>query len=244
MEQRRTLSMDHHGQGTAIDLSWAMVTKKRMKPGKFQKMVQTFKKGLQKLHFSFPRCCEAAPQSCEVHLPHSTSPFLSPPFERRVLSIIIITMDNIAPANIDPAELPAGFSTSDPNAGIATPQQQQAEQKQAAVDQQREAVLEQALTAEALARLRRIKMVKEQKAKSVENAIVAMALSGKLPGPITEGKLIEMLERGNATATSSTARMNSTTSNSSNGPGSIQIQRKNYGRMDSSDDDDNDDDLL
>lgn len=151
---------------------------------------------------------------------------------------------------IDPAELPAGFSASDPNAS----QQHAAEhqQKQAAVEQQRESVLEQALTADALARLRRIKMVKEQKAKSVENAIVAMAMSGKLPGPITEGKLIEMLERGNYADnknSAAVAKIHHATSNSSNGgggggPGSIQIQRKNYGKMDSDDDDDNDDDLL
>jgi programmed cell death protein 5 len=157
-------------------------------------------------------------------------------------------MDNIAPSIIDPAELPAGFSTSDPNAGVAAaPQQQQAEQKQAAVDQQREAVLEQALTADALARLRRIKMVKEQKAKSVENAIVSMAMSGKLPGPITEGKLIEMLERSNASTDRAVATSSANNSNhgGGGGPGSIQFQRKNYGRMDSSDDDDdNDDDLL
>jgi programmed cell death protein 5 len=166
---------------------------------------------------------------------------------------------------IDPSELPAGFSVSDPNAGVVSgansqQQQEQQQQKQAAMEQQRESILEQALTADALARLRRIKMVKEQKAKSVENAIVAMAMSGKLPGPITESKLIEMLERGNAvtaaapTTTTTTAKMIHTTSSSNSssnnngggggGPGSIQIQRKNYGKMDSDDDDDNDDDLL
>jgi programmed cell death protein 5 len=164
-------------------------------------------------------------------------------------------MDNIAPALIDPSELPDGFSSSDPNAGAgggggaSSSHASEQQAKQAAVAQQRESVLEQALTADALARLRRIKMVKEQKAKSVENAIVNLAMSGKLPGPITEGKLIEMLERGNAS--SATARSNSTNTNGGSssgggggGPGSIQIQRKNYGKMDSSDDDDdNDDDL-
>jgi programmed cell death protein 5 len=163
-------------------------------------------------------------------------------------------MDKITPALIDPSELPDGFSSSDPNAGAAGGSSSQASEqqaKQAAVAQQRESVLEQALTADALARLRRIKMVKEQKAKSVENAIVSMALSGKLPGPITEGKLIEMLERGNSGISSSSAAAARSTSASSNGGsggggggglGSIQIQRKNYGKMDSSDDDDDNDD--
>ncbi len=55
-----------------------------------------------------------------------------------------------------------------------------------------------------------------------------MAVSGKLPGRINEGKLIEMLERSGAQQKQAT---------------SINIQRKKYA-FDSDDDDDNDDDLL
>lgn len=101
-------------------------------------------------------------------------------------------------------------------------------------DAQKQAVLEQALTPDALARLRRIKLVKPSKAAAVENAIVNMAVSGKLSAAITEGKLIELLERGNAKETTGAAAAHKN---------SIQIQRKKYA-MDSDDEDDNDDDLM
>jgi programmed cell death protein 5 len=139
-------------------------------------------------------------------------------------------MNNLQPvSNINPDELPEGFSTMDPNSKQSSasnaPQQQQQQQQQ---EEQKHAILQQALTPEALERLGRIKLVKQQKAVQVENAIVSMAMSGKLPGRINEGKLIEMLERGNAKAAAT-------------GPASISIQRKKYA-LDS--DDDNDDDML
>lgn len=56
-----------------------------------------------------------------------------------------------------------------------------------------------------------------------------MAMQGKLPGRVNEGKLIEMLE-GIGAKQSSTANK-------------ISIQRKKYA-FDSDDDDDNDDDLM
>ena len=90
------------------------------------------------------------------------------------------------------------------------------------------AVLEQALTPEALARLRRIELVKPEKCLSVQKAIVSLAKSGRLTDRITEGKLVEMLERGNRTSVTNS---------------SISIQRKKYA-LDSDDEDDNDDDLL
>jgi programmed cell death protein 5 len=70
--------------------------------------------------------------------------------------------------------------------------------------------------------------VKNEKAMGVENMIVSMAMAGKLPGRINEGKLIEMLEGIGARK---------------NQGASINIQRKKYA-FDSDDDDDNDDDLL
>ena len=57
--------------------------------------------------------------------------------------------------------------------------------------------------------------------------IVSMAMTGKLPGRINEGKLIEMLEGIGAKQQAT----------------SISIQRKRYA-FDSDDEDDNDDDLL
>ena len=121
---------------------------------------------------------------------------------------------------------PKAFTATDPHgSGVADPKLQQKQQ----AEEQKQAILEQALTPDALARLRRIKLVKAEKAAKVENAIAAMAMSGKLPGRINEGKLIEMLERGNASA----SKQNDT---------QISIQRKIYD-LDSDDDDDNDDDL-
>ena len=62
---------------------------------------------------------------------------------------------NIAPADIDASELPSGYTlASGAGSGQQTPAQEQAVQK----DAQRQAVLEQAMTPEALARLRRVKV--------------------------------------------------------------------------------------
>jgi programmed cell death protein 5 len=147
------------------------------------------------------------------------------------------SMDNLQPvSNLDPNDVPAGFSMADPNApsGAAASQGAAA----AGADDtaaQKQAVLEQALTPDALARLRRIKLVKPAKAASVENAVVNMAVTGKLSTAITESKLIEMLERGSAALTRGAAAQQKN---------SISIQRKKYA-MDSDDDsDDNDDDLM
>ena len=135
-------------------------------------------------------------------------------------------MDNLAPANIDPSELPEGFKAAAPPGGSGGGG---GNDQGVAAEEQRQHILQQALTPEALARLRRIKLVKEGTAKKVENGIIAMAMNGKLPGQINEGKLIEMLERGSA--------------QESKNQTSISIQRKKYA-FDSDDDDDNDDDLM
>ena len=84
------------------------------------------------------------------------------------------------------------------------------------------------MTAEARERLLRIKMVKSSKAAAVEQMIVSLAMQRKLPGKITEGKLIEMLEGLGAQTASSSSK--------------ITINRKKYA-FDSDSDDDNDDDL-
>ncbi|KAI2505883.1 hypothetical protein MHU86_8579 [Fragilaria crotonensis] len=136
-------------------------------------------------------------------------------------------MENrLAPANVDAGDLPSGFSIADPSGtSVSAEQDSQALQRQA----QKDAILQQALTPDALERLRRIKLVKAEKATAVENLISSMAIQGKLPGRINEGRLIEMLEGLGARQSSS--------SNSK-----INIQRKQYAF--DSDDDDNDDDLM
>ena len=150
-------------------------------------------------------------------------------------------MDSKISTEVSADEIPEGFTAADPNnpsaaaagggggGGGGGGAAAQAE----AAEAQREAILQQALTPDALARLRRIKLVKPDKAKAVENAIASMAMQGRLPGQINEGKLVEMLERG-AGAGAAGAKA---------GGGNVSIQRKKYA-FDSDDDDDDDDDLL
>jgi programmed cell death protein 5 len=139
-------------------------------------------------------------------------------------------MDNMQASNIDPSEMPEGFSSVDPT-GAAAASQQGGRGGQQQQQEQKEAILALALTPEALARLRRIKMVKPPKAAQLENALVNMAVNGKLPGRVSEAKLIEMLERSIAGSAGSAA------------DSGISIQRKKYA-LDSDDEDDNDDDLM
>jgi DNA-binding TFAR19-related protein (PDSD5 family) len=69
-------------------------------------------------------------------------------------------------------------------------------------------------------------LVKTEKAAAVENLIASIAMQGKLPGRINEGRLIEMLEGlGGKQNTSTSSR--------------ISIQRKQYA-FDSDDEDDDD----
>jgi programmed cell death protein 5 len=132
----------------------------------------------------------------------------------------------MAESNINPGDLPDGFSTRGPQ---AQPDGAQNKQMQ---DEQKAMILEQACTPEALARLGRIKLVKPEKVEAVENSIVAMATQGKLPARINEGKMIEILERGSMKKAGEAEKAQR-----------ISIQRKRYA-LDSDDEDDNDDDLL
>lgn len=140
-------------------------------------------------------------------------------------------MDKLAPANVGIDELPEGFSAVNPNGGGAG-NNNEAEFKKAAIQEQKQMILEQAMDPQALARLGRIRLVKPEKAAAVENTIVSMAMQGKLPGKINEGKLVEILER----------RSRQEAIASEKGSGGIQIQRKRYS-LDSDDEDDDDDDI-
>ncbi|KAL7468306.1 hypothetical protein ACHAXS_008540 [Conticribra weissflogii] len=145
--------------------------------------------------------------------------------------------NNLVPTNVSdaiaPSEIPDGFTAVDPTTGASSagggpsPSDAAAAQREA----QRQAILERAMTPDALARLRRIKLVKKERASAVEAMIAKMALAGKLETKVTEGKLIEMLEGivGAQQKKAETAK--------------ISIQRKKY-NFDSDDEDDNDDDLL
>ena len=80
--------------------------------------------------------------------------FLIPISRRRQQQIfILLTMDNLAPAHVSQDELPSGFTTAGAGAGAQT-----ADPKAAEKEAQKQSILEQALTPEALARLRRIKV--------------------------------------------------------------------------------------
>ena len=140
-------------------------------------------------------------------------------------------MDKLSPANVGIDELPEGFTTVNPNGG-GPGNSNEAEFKKLAMKEQRQMILEQSMDSQALARLGRIRLVKPEKAASVENTIVSMAMQGKLPGKINEGKLVEILERRN--------RQEARTSEG--GSRGIQIQRKRYA-LDSDDEEDDDDDL-
>jgi programmed cell death protein 5 len=160
---------------------------------------------------------------------------------------------------IDPNDLPAGFTLQDPHGGNAhnnsALQQQQLQQQQ-----QKQSILEQVMEPDALARLRRIQLVKPQKAAMLENAILQLATTNQLTEPLSDGKFVEMLERqialehrrnhhNNAANkngnddTTATTEMSSSSNNNINSSSGISIRRKKYA-IDSDDDDDNDDDLL
>ncbi|KAG7343582.1 double-stranded DNA-binding domain containing protein [Nitzschia inconspicua] len=145
-------------------------------------------------------------------------------------------MDKLSPplgGMVDPNDLPEGFTAVDPNNANNPSAQQAAEAenfKKQAIQEQKQMILEQAMDNEALARLGRIKLVKPEKATQVENTIISMAMQNKLPGRISEAKLIEILERSN--------RQGAAQAHASS---SINIQRKSYA-LDSDDDEDDDDD--
>jgi programmed cell death protein 5 len=97
-------------------------------------------------------------------------------------------------------------------------------------EQQRISILDQILDASAGDRLKRLNLVRKDKARSVEDSLIKAAMSGQLRGKVTDTQLITMLEQ-----------LDSAAGSGASGNKSVSIQRRKYG-MDS-DDDDNDDDL-
>jgi programmed cell death protein 5 len=121
----------------------------------------------------------------------------------------------LGPSTVAPNELPDGFTMAGDTLGNPASDAEQQPKKASQVEEQRKMVLEQVCTQEALARLGRIRMVREDKAKAIEDSIVSMAFSGRLHGKINESKMIEILERGNSRLSSAS-------------DGQISIQRKRY----------------
>ncbi len=108
-------------------------------------------------------------------------------------------------------------------------------QAQAQMEEQRANILEQILEPAAKDRMNRLKLVKKDKARAVEDSLIKAATSGQLRNKVTEEALIGMLDgvAGGGGAGGEVGPVKK----------SISIQRRNYG-MDDDDDDDNDDDLM
>jgi DNA-binding TFAR19-related protein (PDSD5 family) len=102
-------------------------------------------------------------------------------------------------------------------------QQRQAQQQQ--MEEQRNSILDQILDESAKDRLKRLNLVRKDKARAIEDSLIKAATTGQLRNKVTDDQLVKMLE-GTEEA----------------GQKKVSMQRRNYG-MDS-DDDDNDDDLM
>ena len=121
--------------------------------------------------------------------------------------------------------------------GGASVEEIQAQQAQAAErESQREMILDQILEGPAKERIARMKLVRAEKARSVEDSLIRAATNGQLKSKVTEDQLIAMLNQISGGADDATG-------DSAGGKKKgITIQRRKYG-MDEDDDDDNDDDL-
>ncbi len=119
--------------------------------------------------------------------------------------------------------------------GMPNVEEMQAQaQAQAQMEEQRANILEQILEPAAKDRMNRLKLVKKDKARAVEDSLIKAATTGQLRNKVSEEALISMLDGvagGGAEGGAEAPKK------------SISIQRRNYG-MDDDDDDDNDDDLM
>jgi len=109
---------------------------------------------------------------------------------------------------------------------------QQAQAQKAEQEAQREAILDQVLEPAAHARIGRMKLVRPEKARAVEDSLIRAATTGQLKSKVSEEQLIAMLEQiggGGDDKESGTKKKG------------ITIQRRKG--FDEDDDDDNDDDL-
>mmetsp|Transcript_29212 Transcript_29212/g.38425 ORF Transcript_29212/g.38425 Transcript_29212/m.38425 type:complete len:132 (+) Transcript_29212:79-474(+) len=112
--------------------------------------------------------------------------------------------------------------------GQLSEQAQLKKQQEDAMEEQRQAILGQILESEAKERLARIAIVKQEKARAVEQMLIQAATTGKLQGKVSEEQLIGMLEQVNEQETKKQTK--------------VTINRRKY--FDDEDDDDNDDDLM
>nr|WP_217221075.1 DNA-binding protein [Ignicoccus islandicus] len=82
------------------------------------------------------------------------------------------------------------------------------EQRRAKEELIREEILRRALTSEARQRLANVKLVRPELAIQVENYIIALAQAGRIPRPITDEELKEILAKLTAHERSTGGRIN------------------------------------
>lgn len=73
--------------------------------------------------------------------------------------------------------------------------QSEAATKRAEIDAQKAMILRQILTPKARDRLANIRVARPDFAESIENQLITIASRSKLPGPITEEQLIDILKK-------------------------------------------------
>ncbi|KAJ3323671.1 hypothetical protein HDV06_001401 [Boothiomyces sp. JEL0866] len=106
-------------------------------------------------------------------------------------------------------------------AGMTGQPQREDQEKQNQMEDMRHNMLAQILSGEARERLARIRIVKEDKARGVEDMIIRMAQTGQIRGKVSESQLVDLLSQISEQQTKSTK---------------IQFSRRRSG--DDSDDDD------
>ena len=78
---------------------------------------------------------------------------------------------------------------SNPTPGDEIPQ----ENHEAEINAQKEAAMRQILSPDARARLNNVKMVKPELAANVENYLISLATQNKIPGPLSDEQLKQIL---------------------------------------------------
>lgn len=81
------------------------------------------------------------------------------------------------------------------NQQLQNQKQQEAAAKQKKMEEQRAATLDKILSTEAKERLGRIRLVKPEKARMVEDILLQMAAQRNLGGPVEDAQLIELLNK-------------------------------------------------
>lgn len=74
-------------------------------------------------------------------------------------------------------------------------QSEQAQEKQAKIEEQRQQMLDSLFSPEAKERLSRVRLVKPEKVRQVEDLVIQLAQSHQLGGPIQDAQLCDLLAK-------------------------------------------------